>query len=174
MATFLEKLLSGFYNPNKTEPLNVGKEGGYPRYVENDELTAESFNVVTDKVDELTENTNDGLEKLLRAIKELAQKQEDSSQQQLNVDLFDNQTLKINPITGKLEVVDIPPQTPASRIIYINPDTGELTGITINKKIENIDNKLSELESEIHSISFDDEIYVRFENKGSENDITIN
>lgn len=161
-ATFLEKLMAGYYTPTKVERLDVGEAGGYPKYRENDELTAESFNTVTYKIDEIIDNTNDGFTKLLASIRELAQSGAGAQ--------VDNKTLRINSETGKMEVIDIPQGTRSDRIIYIDPTTGEAT-IKINEKIHDIENRLTNVENSPGGTLDGD--YVMFIVKGEDNAITL-
>lgn len=167
MATFLERLLRGDFSHPKPEPLNVGKPGGYPEYQENEELTAEKYNVATKKIDEIIDNHDIAFRKLLNAIHELAQTTEETSADGIKTiinNMTDGHTLRVNPDTGKLEVYDISEkQIKSDKVMLIDPETGQITGLNLNNKVSDIEQRLTQLEN-TPAIVLDD--YVMFINKG--------
>lgn len=176
MATFLERLQRGDFSHPKPEPLNVGKPGGYPEFQENDELTAQNYNVATKKIDEVIDNHDIAFRKLLSAISELAQHSAQTSVDEEGVkdiitNITDGHTLRINPDTGKLEVYDISEkEIKSDKVMLIDPDTGQMTGLNLNNKVGDIEQRLTQLEN-TPAIVLDD--YVMFINKGEVTEITI-
>lgn len=147
--TFLEKLESGYFRMDHIEPLNVGEEGGYPRYKRGEILTSEKYNEVSEKVDEIAKKSNTNIATILAAITSL----NDDVQELANKTApTDNVTIRINPDTGKLEVIGIPDSLRISseKVKYHDPDTGQDMNISIGQKIKQIEEKYAE------SVSFID------------------
>ena len=140
--TFLEKLQSGYFRLNHIEPLNVGEEGGYPRYSRGEILTATKFNEVSEKVDEIAKKSNSNAETILNAITSLNDDIQELSNKTVETD---NVTIRINPDTCKLEVIGIPSSFKMSseRVNYTDPDTGQDMNMSIGEKIKEIETKYS-------------------------------
>lgn len=150
--TFLEKLESGYFTASRIDPLNVGEEGGYPEYKRGELLTSQKYNEVTHKVDEIAKKTNVNVQTIFDAISALSDdiiEISDKIQEPINVD---NNTLWIDPETGKLSIKNLP-RIKSSEVDYYDPDTGQYTGMNIGRALKNVQ-----------------QVSVIFENKGTVED----